>query len=372
MRSAVTTIAVIALLVACGGGEPEPAADDAITLPVDTLRVGLEIGEEIGDSTTTFGAIAAATIDDRGRLIVVDQAAACLKVYDLDGSYIRQVSRRGSGPGELVMPWDLFTMPDGRLVVVAPGKQGFVVFDDSLEFVEEVALWAQNPPFQPVAVSDSSFVGYKIGQDMRDETIVMRRAVAIFQWGEEDWDTVLWKDSIEASMSEIMEDPSVFIIDLIDPLSIGGGPRQGIFFALKDAYDYSVTGWDTSGTEILSIRMDLSPVEKTEQEMADESLYVNSYIERISGGGGSPFEFNPDPHRDMVIGLDIGPDGNLWVRRGTTNAPFFDIYDLEGDLLGHAVYPDSAWSWRTEITPHGIVAWEDDPLEGYQKLYLLE
>ncbi len=371
MRHAAVLAVAIALLAACGGGEPEPTADDAITLPVDTLQVAFEIGEEIGDSTNTFAAITAATIDDQGRIIVVDQAAACLKVYDSDGSYIRQVSRRGDGPGELSMPWDLFTMPDGRLVVVAPGKQGFVVFDDSLEYVEEIALWTQNPPFYPVALSDSSFAGYKIGQDMRDETIVMRRAVAIFDWGEEEWDTVLWQDSMEASMSEIMEDPSVFIIDLIDPMSIGGGPDTGIFFSLKDAHDYSVTGWDTTGTKILSIQRDLTPVEKTPEEMAEESLFVTSYVQRISGGGGMPFEFNPDPYKDMVIDLGIGPDGNLWVRRGTRSEPFFDIYDLQGSLLRHAVFPDDGWSWQTEVTPDGIIAWEDDPLEGYQKLYLL-
>jgi hypothetical protein len=371
MRATVALIAAFILVTACGGGEPEPAADDAITLPVDTLAPVLEIGEEIGDSTTTFGAITAATIDHRGRIIVVDQVAACLKVYDSDGSYIRQVSRRGDGPGEFVMPWDLFTMPDGRLVVVAPGKQGFVVFDDSLEYIEEIALWTQNPPFNPVALSDSSFVGYKIGQDMRDQTIVMRRTVAIYGWGEEEWDTVLWQDSMEATMSEIMEDPSVFIIDLIDPMSIGGGPDTGIFFSLKDPQGYSVTGWDTTGTEILSIQRDLTPVEKTPEELEEESLFVTSYIQRMSGGGGMPFEFNPDPYKDMVVGVDIGPDGNLWVRRGTRNQPFFDIYDLQGSLLRHAVFPDDGWSWRTEITPRGIIAWEDDPLEGYQKLYLL-
>mgnify|MGYP001055343412 FL=1 len=371
MRYAALVSIAVALLAACGGGDPEPTADDAITLPVDTLAPVLEIGEEIGDSTTTFAAITAATIDSQGRIIVVDQAAACLKVYDTEGSYIRQVSRRGDGPGEFVMPWDLFTMPDGRLVVVAPGKQGFVVFDDSLDYVEEIALWTQNPPFYPMALSDSSFVGYKIGQDMRDQTIVMRRTVAIYSWGEEEWDTVLWQDSLEATMSEIMEDPSVFIIDLIDPMSIGGGPATGIFFSLKDSESYSVTGWDTTGTEILSIQRDMTPVEKTPEEMAEESLFVTSYVQRISGGGGMPFEFNPDPYKDMVVGVDIGPDGNLWVRRGTRNEPFFDIFDLQGNLLRHAVFPDDGWSWQTEITRQGIIAWEDDPPEGYQRLYLL-
>ncbi|MBD3370362.1 6-bladed beta-propeller [Candidatus Fermentibacteria bacterium] len=363
---------IVAIIAGCGGGAPDSTPDDRITNPVDTLRVVMEIGEELGDSTNTFAAIVAATVDEQGRIIVVDQAEACLKVYDTEGNYIRQVSRRGEGPGELVLPWDVFTMPDGRVVVIAPGKQGFVVFDDSLRYLEEISLWQQNPPFYATPISDSSFVGYKIGQDLRDEAIVMRRTVAIYKWGEEDWKTALWRDSMEATMSELMEDPSVFLIDLIDPMSICGN-AEAIYFALKDPYDYSITGWDTTGTEILSISRDMTPVEKTPEEMADESLYVNSYIRRMTGGGGGfPFEFSPDPYKYMVVDLDIGPDGNLWVRRGTRREPFFDIYDLQGNLLRHAVFPDDGWSWQTEVTPRGILAWEDDPPEGYQKLYLLE
>jgi len=372
MRYAPVLATILAILAACGGGEPEPTADDAITLPVDTLAPVLEIGEEIGDSTTTFAAITAATIDSQGRIIVVDQAAACLKVYDSEGEYITQVSRRGDGPGELTIPWGVFTWPDGRIVVTAPGKHGYVVFDDSLEFVEEVGLWTQNPPFQGTPVSDSQYVAYKIGQNAEGGELTLRRTVALYRWGQEEWDRILWQDSIQTTISEMMEDPSPVIMDLLDPLSITGNGEDGIFFALKDGEEYAVTGWDTTGTEILSIQRDMTPVEKTPEELEAESIYVTGYIQRMSGGGGGmPFEFNPDPYKDMVVGVDIGPDGNLWARRGTRNEPFFDIYDLQGELLRHAIYPDDGWSWRTEVTPWGIIAWEDDPPEGYQRLYLL-
>jgi hypothetical protein len=372
MRHVLAACTVLAIAVtACGGGAPEPTADDAITLPVDTLEVAVEIGEEIGDSTNTFGAIVAATIDQQGRLLVVDQTAACLKVYDSRGEYVAQVSRRGEGPGELTMPWDVFTWPDGRIAILAPGKGGFVVFDDSLQYVEEVDLWTQNPPFQGVPVSDSQYVAYKIGQNVEGGELTLSRTVALYTWGREEWDRILWHDSIQTTISEMMEDPSAVIMDVLDPLSITGGGEEGIFFALKDGEDYTITAWDTTGTELLSIGRDLTPAQKTREELKAESTYVTSYIQRMSGGGGMPFEYNPDPYKDMVIDLGIGPDGNLWARRGTRNEPFFDIYDLDGNLLRHAIFPDSAWSWQTEVTPRGILAWEDDPLEGYQRLYLL-
>ncbi|MFO8184310.1 MAG: 6-bladed beta-propeller [Candidatus Aegiribacteria sp.] len=374
MKYSAAGVLLMLLAAGCGGdGSGETAAGDVPTLPVDTLRVSLEIGDELGDSTETFGAIVDVMFDDEGNILVLDQVEAALKVYTPEGGYVRHAARRGSGPGELGMPWDMFAFPDGRLMVMDPMKQGFVVFDDSLEFVEEIQLWTQNPPFFGTAVSQDRFAAYKIDTDMAGNNIVTRRTVAVYSYGEEEWDRVLWQDSMVTSMNEVMENPSLLIRDLIDPLSIASDGSGGIFFSLKDGEDYTVTGWDISGEEILSISMDLSPVEKTPEEIAAESLYVSNYIGRMSGGGGFPFEFQPDPFKDMVTDLDTGPDGNLWVRRGTMNTPFFDIFDpASGELLHHAVFPAEGWSWKLEVSERGIMAWEEDPELGYQKLYVLE
>lgn len=374
MKYLVTGALLLVLVSGCGGdGSDGTAAGDVPSLPVDTLYVSLEIGTELGDSTETFGAIADVMFDDEGNILVLDQVEAALKVYTPEGEYVRHVARRGSGPGELGLPWGMFAFPGGRLMVMDPMKQGFVVFDDTLEFVEEIKLWTQNPPFFGTAVSEDRFAAYKIDTDMDGNNIVTKRTVAIYTYGEEEWDRALWQDSIVTSMNDVMENPSLLIRDLIDPLSIASGGSYGVFFSLKDGEDYSVTGWDTAGEEILSISMDLSPVEKTPEEIAAESLYVSNYIGRMSGGGGFQFEFQPDPFKDMVTDLDIGPDGNLWIRRGTMDMPFFDIFDpVSGELLHHAVFPVEGWSWKTEVSDGGIMAWEEDPELGYQKLYVLE
>jgi hypothetical protein len=374
MKYTVTAMSFLLLAAACGGGGEEPTtAADLPTMPVDTLHVELEMGREMGDSTDTFSAIVAAAIDDEGRILVLDQVECALKMLDPAGEYIRHVARSGSGPGEFGFPWNMCVFPDGRLMVMDLMKQGFVVFDDSLEFVEELSLWSQNPPFKAAALTDSQYVAYKLDQDASDNRITMTRTVALYTYGEEEWDRVFWQDSIVANMSDIISDPSIFIIDTLDPLSICASGSYGVFFSLKDGEEYTVRRWDTAGEELQDITMELSPVEKTPEEIAAESTYVTNYVARMSGGGGFPFEFNPDPFKDMVIGLDIGPDGNLWVRRGTMDTPFFDIFDpATGELLRHVVFPAEGWSWMTAVSENGILAWEEDPELGYQKLYLLE
>ena len=373
MKYLSTVLGCLILISGCGGNGQEPAAvQDVPVLPVDTLQAVLEIGVELGDSTNTFGAIISTVIDRRGRILVLDQVAMCVKIYDSSGNYLHQLSRRGNGPGELGMPWGMFIMSDGRLMILDLGKRGFVVFDDSLQFIEEFGLWTQQPPFQGTSVSGNQYAAYKVDFDMVDEKILINRRVALYSYGEEEWDLILWQDSLEMSINNVAENPLTFFIDILDPLCIGGNNSDRVYFSLKDAQEYRVTGWSSEGEEVLNISMDLDPVEKSAEEMAAESTYVANYISRMGGGGGSSLGFEPDPFKDMVIGVDIGPDGNLWVRRGTTDTPFFDIFDTSGELLHHVIFPQEGWSWIINVSQEGILAWEEDPEEGYQVLYLLE
>ena len=370
------TLCVIGMLLSgcgSGNGSPEGTAADDTTMPVDTLQVEFVIGEELGDSTNTFSSIVAAMVLDDGRILVQDQVEGAMKLYTPAGEYISHIARRGSGPGELGMPWGMFSFPDGRIAALDLMKQGFVIFDDSPEYLEELALWPQNPPFQGTAVSDSQFVAYKISQEAAESRITVTRTVALYEYGEEDWEKALWQDSIETTMSDLMRDPSVLIIDTLDPLSICSGPAGNVYFSLKDGEDYTITELDLAGQVVRKITLELSPVEKTDEEIAAESTYVTNYVARMSGGGGGfQFEFNPDPYKDMVVDLAIGPDGNLWARRGTRPTPFFDVYDpATGELLRHVVFPEEGWSWILSVSENGILAWEEDPELGYQQLYRL-
>jgi len=363
------SLLLLNLVVGCGRKKSEQKPDDLITLPVDTLQVAFEIGEELGDSTNTFWSIIAADIDDQERIYVLDFVDSSVKVYDIQGNFMQQVTRRGEGPGELLRPRGLSLMPDGRLVINAPSKKGFVVFDDSLQFLEEISLWQNNSPYHVSPLTNDKLVICRY--DDNTETCVMRHTVAIYNWGEANWETLLWKDSLMVSSSDFDRDPSPSVLfGSFHLLSTYGDGNGRVYFGQVDSCSYMVIGWDSIGTEVLSVTRDMTPVKKTPEEIADEAVYLNSSFQRQ--GGPSSWELRPSEYEDMISEVGIGPDENLWVRRGTHNEPFFDIYDLDGNLLHHAVFPAEGWSWKTKITPHGILAWELDPLDGYQKLYLLK
>ena len=69
-------------------------------LPRWQLREVTRIGAE-GDPNYVFGHIAGVVESSDGRIFVLDQQAAQVKVYGPDGGYERSFGGAGSGPGEM-------------------------------------------------------------------------------------------------------------------------------------------------------------------------------------------------------------------------------------------------------------------------------
>lgn len=359
-----------AFIIGCNDTAPSTAESNMNALPVDTLQIQFEIGEELGDSTKTFYSIVDVDVDNSGSLFVLDGFDASVKAYDLQGNFIQIVTRRGPGPGELLRPRSLSFMPDGRLVISAPSKQGFVVFDDSLHFLEEIRLWNDNSPYDLAAISDYRIAVSRYDDDPSNDYI--RHTLGLYSWGEARWDTILWKDSFEMKESEEIRDPSQSnIFALYNLLEASTDNSGNIYLAPPDQFEYRVIAWDSTGNEIMNLTRDLAPVEKTQDEINSEVVYMKSSYSNRAGHLPS-FEFHPLSFRYMIEDVGIGPDENIWVRLGTRTDLFFDIYDRNGNLVRNAVYPLESYSWETEITQYGIFAWELDPLEGYQTLYFVK
>ncbi|MCK5785040.1 MAG: 6-bladed beta-propeller [Candidatus Sabulitectum sp.] len=366
--------AVFALLLLSSCGSEEEALVEEVnepSFPVDTLEITGYIGEELGDSTNTFGILADAEYHtDTGNILILDNGASCLKEYTSSGEYIRQISRQGSGPGELSFASLEFFQMGGNVLVLNMMKQGYVVFDNSLNFLEEIPLWTQNPPMQCVAVSDSVFASYKPDFDNNsEESFVMRRRIVLYPYAAEDYDLVLWEDSTELTLNDLISNSSDLINDFFLGITLGGNSEL-ILFSLKEPEDYTVHAWYPDGSEAFTITMPLEPVEKTPEEIAEEKAYMEGFFSQMGAQGMG--EYVPEPYHDMVISVGIGPDGNIWVQRGTTPQPFFDIFDLEGTLIGHKVFPETGWTWRFSLCPQGILAWEDDPELGFQQLFMVQ
>lgn len=93
-----------------------------------TLEPEVSIGELDGPEEYLFGGVSSIAVDDARNVYVLDGQAQEVLQYDELGSYVRTVARRGEGPGELALAYQLAVLPDGRLVVADANNQRVHLF----------------------------------------------------------------------------------------------------------------------------------------------------------------------------------------------------------------------------------------------------
>ncbi len=89
--------------------------------PVYPAEYIVSIGAMDGPPEMLFGEIAGVEVLQGGTVAVLDRQASEVRTYSLDGSFIRRISRRGSGPGEI--------SGDATLGLVGTGSGRFALPD---------------------------------------------------------------------------------------------------------------------------------------------------------------------------------------------------------------------------------------------------
>ncbi len=96
--------------------------------------------------------------------------------------------------------------------------------------------------------------------------------------------------------------------------------------------EYRVQAWFPDGTEAFTLTLDIEPVPKTPEEIAEEKAYMEAFFGQMGGQGMT--DYQPKPFRDMIVNVDIGPDGNIWVQRGTIGIPLLRSFRSPGQPSG--------------------------------------
>ena len=141
-------VAFLPLLVACAGDQSVRWTGSIDTLPSGTIHVsnpelGLwgnrpvwqleevaKIGTRLDSGPELFGHITDIDADAAGRVYVFDWQAQEVRVFEVDGSYVRTIGRPGHGPGEFVAN-GIEIDPVNRLWVFNQGNMRYSVYDSS-------------------------------------------------------------------------------------------------------------------------------------------------------------------------------------------------------------------------------------------------
>jgi len=131
-------------------------AQEVIELPGEDhwLEAGFEqvfrLGTMAGAEWEQFGSVRRVAFDGAGRLHVFDSQAERIFVVGRDGALIREIGRKGEGPGEFRSAREMAVLEDGRVVVVDMGHRAYQLFDANGVFQRMVRMGG-DPSFTAVA-----------------------------------------------------------------------------------------------------------------------------------------------------------------------------------------------------------------------------
>ena len=373
MRIRIFVILVTGLfLTSCGGNAEtdvsQPAEAGAEEDMVE-LEITATIGVELGDSNYVLGSVQRIDHDAQGNILVLDRSACCVRVYTPDGEFVRQISNQGSGPGELINPLDMAVLQDGRIIVETPWSGGLHGFTSEGEWLGILTPFYNNPPMGTVAADDSAYVASRL-EVIPDESgdIICNAFIGRYELGELPVITY-WENSFPFDPNDL----TGLLMNSILGNVFTADPNGNVFIAEQTSDEYLLKGYTAEGELFLEIERDMERVEKTAAEIEDEIIYVEALLESM-GANGVVIEWIPDPFRNMISELEVDGEEKIWVRRGTSDEPVFDVYDYHGNLLFTAYVPEAgtdAAYWNFNIDEHGIIAYSANP-ELYQQIYVLQ
>ena len=134
-------------IVAAGASMVQSAsAQETIELPAGDQWLDADfeevyrIGSLMGEEWEQFGDVRRVAFDGAGRLYVFDGQAERIFVVDADGALIREIGRKGEGPGEFRNAVDVVGLEDGRVVVADMGHRAYHIFDADGDFERMVRM----------------------------------------------------------------------------------------------------------------------------------------------------------------------------------------------------------------------------------------
>lgn len=337
----------------------------------DRLQISVtdSIGIETGDSSYVLGVIAGAEVSPSGTILLLDQSARCIREFSLDGTHMRDLSRQGSGPGELLYPFEIAIMPEGTILVGDMHKQSIVVLTETGESIEDISDWTLFPPTSVTPLGETLFAGCETNIDMTDSHVLLIIKPSLFSLSSTTPEYSYFSDTLMFNLDG--SDVPMSTGGLTDVTLLASDEDGRVFYSRKSSSEGVVHCWDIEGNPLFTASIGIPPVEKTPQEILDDTEFARMQFAAL-GMNSLPEGYEVDPFNILVENIGTDGDGNLWVQRGTEQSPVFDVFDTAGIHIATAEFPVVGKQWQFSITPNGSLAWNNDPLSGVQKLYMID
>ena len=382
MRGSRSALLMALVLCACGDREPDwggtivdsagvsivqnPLAGNWTLQPQPQVQEELRIGVEEGDPAYQFGTVIAVDVDDAGRMYVLDQQAAQVRVFDGAGKHVRTVGKPGGGPGELSM---------ATMSVLAGANDVVYVADIMRQRI--AAFGGDGAEIGSTQVKIENGIPIRFERSPAGRFVMQVRAMALPGMNDSTpmRDRILSRDPASEQTDTLLELESGKTFEFTQ-----GGPRMKLFesepmwtvledgriaHGRNDQFRVELLRADGTVERVLTRPTERKPVTEADRE-ALRRLIKEQMERQLAGSGAGPqaaafaqrfieqIQF-ADTYPAFAA-LMAGPGNTLWVQRirtaddvkqsGATfnpqdiGSPDWDVFDAQGRLLGPISLPD--------------------------------
>ena len=275
---------------------------------VFSLEKELSIGVALGREEYMFSEIRDIAVDDEERIYVLDSKEAHIKVFDKNGKYVKTISKKGQGPGEIGFPRSVFITSQNEIMVPDISNRRLAFFSLEGKFIRNISTAKMNLRSTRID-SEGNIIGVVAVIDEED----LRHEIKKF---DSDLNYLYsFISSLAPSPRRFNPFMPVLRWDLTtNDQIVCGYPKK-----------YEIDIFDSKGKVIRKIMKDYEPVEITKEE-----------IERIE-------ELPPTiklsilKYKSAYQGLIAGDEGEIyiltWERIANGDGYYYDIFDSEGKYV---------------------------------------
>jgi sugar lactone lactonase YvrE len=336
------------------GGFLGTTAASAQATPVWRFVEDLRIGSE-NDDPTGFSDIRGLLVDRASNIWVLEFSTQEIRVFDPSGHHLRNIGRKGQGPGEFIYPDGMALAPDGLVWVHDPQNGRFSVFSQDGKFVR-----------QQLAISNGYGFIWFGGIDAKGRI----------------WDQLIGQTQ-EGRMRRASGDwQQVDTVALPPCHQPGGTPEEGVFKLPRGGMgvpffprpvatiDFDNSGfWCVpSGAEYRVLKIGIEKrdtlarisgkAERVAVTTAERDSAINRVKEFMKRAGEASIDWSRIPrYKPIVLGGFVDADGRLWLQRqGPEPGALFDVFTAQGKSVATVKVPFTVSTFKKPVV-HGNVAY---------------
>jgi hypothetical protein len=301
------------------------------------LQEELCIGDSEGKDEYMFIQLWYLAVDDNENIYAMDQGASHIKVFDKVGNFIRDIGRKGEGPGEFQNPNRIFICDRGHLVVE--------------DFIRNLTYFSLDGVFSKT-VSTSSLFPIAIEVCPNGRIVALTNEPDPNNYGK---DIGLFSEGLVliSNIVHIPESkPKPQVLRIFEPeINWTVTKKSELIIAYKMEYEIHV--FDENGKLSKKIIKEHEPVKITQED-------VTNKVRKDTKG----FKLEiPENHAAIQL-LLMDDEGHLYVKTFEKENPqqyYYDIFDSNGQCITKVLLKD-----RIQVVKNNRLYSIEEDDEGYQ------